>query len=76
MGYVIDDIKVIFGQTNPVANRPNNGYPSPMNDIAGTLLASGLIASGPIVISGKNDVVISGLHINNPNGSCIEIKNG
>ncbi len=37
---------------------------------------SSLIPSGPIVISGEHDVVISGLHITNPNGSCIEVRNG
>jgi len=47
-----------------------------MGDLVGTLLASGLIASGPVAISGENDVVISGLHISNPNGSCVKIING
>jgi hypothetical protein len=35
-----------------------------------------LIESGPLIINGESDVVISGLHISNPNGSCIEIRNG
>jgi predicted small lipoprotein YifL len=39
-------------------------------------LPNDLIASGPIVINGENDVVISGMHISNPNGSCIKIING
>jgi hypothetical protein len=75
MGYIVDDIKVSFGQANPTAKIQMNGYPSTMNDLASTLLASGLIASGPIVISGKNDVVISGVHVTNPNGSCIKVTN-
>ena len=36
----------------------------------------GLVASGPIVINGEQDVVISGRRISNPNGTCIQIKNG
>jgi hypothetical protein len=46
-----------------------------MGELASTLIASGLIASGPIVISGESDVVISGLHISNPNGRCVDIRN-
>jgi hypothetical protein len=36
---------------------------------------SSLTPSGPIVINGKRDVVMSGLHISNPNGKCVEIRN-
>jgi parallel beta-helix repeat protein len=39
---------------------------TPLND---------LLASGQIIIDGESDVIISGLHISNPNGSCIEIIN-
>lgn len=35
-----------------------------------------LAPSGPIVINGEGDVVISGLHISNPNGHCIDIRGG
>jgi hypothetical protein len=31
--------------------------------------------SGPIVIDGRSDVVISNLKISNPNGHCIEVRN-
>ena len=74
-GYVVDNLRVSFDQADSVANNSGNGYPSPMNDIAAKLIASGLIASGPIVIDGKHDVVISGMHITNPSGSCVEVKN-
>ena len=37
---------------------------------------SALIASGPLVINGDQDVIISGLHISNPGGNCIDIRNG
>jgi hypothetical protein len=40
------------------------------------VLPDNLLASEPITISGDRDVVISGMHISNPNGSCIEIING
>ncbi len=33
-------------------------------------------SSGPIVIDGKNDVVISGVKISNPSGPCITIRGG
>jgi hypothetical protein len=44
--------------------------------ISNTIVASALVASGPIVIDGQQDVVISGLHVTNPAGSCIEVLNG
>jgi len=43
---------------------------------AGNTVDTPLTDSGPIVISGKQDVVISGLRITNPDGHCIEVKNG
>jgi hypothetical protein len=46
-----------------------------MGNLVSILFASGLIASGPIVINGERDVVISGLHITNASGNCIEIRN-
>ncbi|MCF6226945.1 MAG: right-handed parallel beta-helix repeat-containing protein [Xanthomonadales bacterium] len=38
--------------------------------------SNSLTASGPIVINGESDVVISGLHISNPNGACVMIGSG
>jgi hypothetical protein len=35
-----------------------------------------LTQSGPIIIQSESDVVISGLHITNPKGSCIDISKG
>ena len=32
--------------------------------------------SGPIIISGEQDIVINGLKITNPNGTCIDISGG
>jgi len=42
--------------------------------ISSTIVASALVASGPIVIDGERDVVISGLHITNPTGNCITLR--
>jgi len=51
-------------------------YSPPVISITETALAAGLIASGPVVIDGQQDVVVSGLSISNPNGNCIEIRGG
>jgi len=40
----------------------------------GSQSLSSLTPSGPIVINGDRNVVVSGLRITNPNGSCIEIR--
>lgn len=37
--------------------------------------AASLTPTGPIVIDGDSNVVISGVHITNPNGHCIDIRN-
>ncbi len=58
-----------------VENPPQTSYHSPVGNLASTLLASGLIASGPLVIDGESDVVIRGLHISNPDGSCLVVRN-
>jgi hypothetical protein len=68
-GYIIDRVDISFN-----AGTANGSIPA--SDLANTLLSSGLQHSGPIVISGQKDVIISGVLISNPNGSCIEIKNG
>ncbi len=38
--------------------------------------SNNLTASGPIVINGENNVVISGLQISNPSGPCVTIASG
>jgi hypothetical protein len=56
---------------------PDTGSNIVIPDVgSNVVLPNNLIASGRIVINGESDVIISGLHISNPNGSCIEIING
>ena len=62
--------------STPVVTTPDIGYSAPVGTISNTIVASALVGSGPIVISGQQDVVISGLHITNPSGDCIKIVNG
>jgi len=59
-----------------VETLPAPGYSAPVNNFISSLALSGLVASGPIVLNGEQNVVISGLHITNPTGTCIEIKGG
>ena len=59
-----------------IDNTSELSYSAPVGNLVNTLLASGLIASGPIVIDGEQDVVISGLRVTNPDGHCVVVKNG
>ena len=68
-GYIIDKLNVSF-------NAGTADESIPASDLPNTLLSSGLKHSGPIVINGQKDLIISGMLISNPNGSCIEIKKG
>ncbi|NOY61680.1 MAG: hypothetical protein GXP10_00765 [Gammaproteobacteria bacterium] len=60
--------------TDPLVDTtpPPSTEPSPVIGVD----TQSLISSGPIVISGESGTVISGLHITNPNGTCLDIKNG
>ncbi|HED12451.1 MAG TPA: right-handed parallel beta-helix repeat-containing protein [Gammaproteobacteria bacterium] len=73
---VVDLQPATLDSTSAVDNPPQIGYSAPVGAISDTVIITTLIASGPIVIDGEQDRVISGLHISNPNGDCIQVKGG
>ena len=51
-------------------------YSTLVGVIFSTAVVFVIVASDPIIIDGKQDVMTSALHIANPTGNCLEIVNG